>query len=459
MKIALIQPQDNSGYPPLSVAYLSSYLETKGYKVRVFDLQIPAQRQSWQKDIAGFNPGIVGVTAMTPAIVKAGKIGITCKKILPKAILVLGGYHLSFLPEETMRQYMVYDAGVIGEGEITLHELVNTVEHGENFDEVQGLIVRKGNELITTGQRERINNLDNLPWPHKHYDLDYYLWYGGYSDIWTFKCASMIVSRGCPFKCRFCASQRFWSKNYRYCSPEYVIDEMKWLSRHGARAVYFRDSTFTVNKKWLMSFCEEKMRAGIKMRWICNSRVNTITEEVIVAMRDAGLEAIYFGVESGSQRVLDYYKKGTTVEQAQKAFALCHKYGIATVAFFMIGAPIETRKDIEETRKFAHELNAKYTHCFIYTPLPGSELYDDFIKHGYKPDFEHFIFNRAVIPIDGISPKDLATIHQNIAGEFKHYPNRGELWQRRFQIINSVHSLRDILYLTGRLTRRMGFAG
>lgn len=458
MKVALIQPPDNSDYPPLSIAYLSAYLEEKGHKVRLFDLQIPAQHRSWQKDIAQFNPGVVGVTAMTPAVVKAGKIGAACKEILPNAFLVLGGYHLSFLPDETMRQYTVYDAGVIGEGENTLNELVNTVEEGNALDKVNGLILRKDDELITTEQRERIDNLDTLPWPHGQYDLDHYLWYGGYSDIWTFKCASTIVTRGCPFRCRFCASQRFWSKKYKYCSPEYVIAELKRLSRYGARAVYFRDSTFTVNKKWLIAFCEEKKRAGIGMRWICNSRVNTLTEEVIVAMRDAGLEAIYFGVESGSQRILDYYGKGTTVEQARKAFALCHKYGIATVAFFMIGAPIETRADIEETRKLAHDLKAKYTHCYIYTPLPGSELYDEFLKHGYKPDFEHFKFNQPVIPIDGISPKELTTIQNSILEGLRHCPTRIDVWRRRFEVLRSVNSLQDIRHLGKKLSGRGGFS-
>lgn len=235
------------------------------------------------------------------------------------------------------------------------------------------------------------------------------------------------------------------------------MDEMRWLSRHGARAVFFRDSTFTANKKWLVSFCEEKMRAGIKMKWICNSRVNTITEETIAIMRDAGLEAIYFGVESGSQRILDYYKKGTTVEQARNTFALCHKYGIATVAYFMIGAPIETRADIEETRKLAYDLKAKHTYCFIYTPLPGAELFDDFVKRGYKPDYENLVFGQAVIPIDGMYQKDLAVLQRTIAGQHRYSHTRKEKWQRRFEIISSVHSLSDIRQLAKRLTRRTGF--
>ena len=458
MKVALIQPPDNSGYPPLSVAYLIAYLKLKGHKARLFDLQIPAQQQSWKKDLVQFGPSVIGVTAMTPAICKASKIGKICKEILPKAILVLGGCHLTFLPEETMLMHKMFDVGVLGEGEVTLHELIEAVENGSELDGVNGLIVRHGNELVTTDQRKRIHNLDSIPTPHEYYDLDYYLWYGGYSNVWTFKCASMIVSRGCPFRCKFCAAQKFWSKNYIYCSEDHVVNEMMWLSRHGARSVFFRDSTFTVNKKWMVSFCEAKRRAGIKMRWICNSRVNTLTEDLIIAMKDAGLEAIYFGVESGSQPILDYYKKGTTVDQARHAFALCHKYGIATAAYFMIGAPIETRADIEATRKLAHELKAKYTYWFIYSPLPGSELYDDFIKRGYKPDYENFLFNQAVIPIDGISTKDLDTLNHNLMNEFKNVHTKRDVWQRRFEIMRSVHSLHDIRYLVKRLTRRVGFS-
>lgn len=454
MKVALIQPPDDSGYPPLSIAYLSSYLVAKGYETQIIDLQVPAQRLTWQKDIAQFDPGVIGVTAMTPAIGKASKIGNICKEILPKATLVLGGCHLTFLPEETMRQREIFDVGVLSEGEVTLYELVKTIEDKSALDQVKGLIVRHGEKLIITGQRDRIHDLHNLPSPHEQYDLDYYLWYGGYSDIWTFKCASSVVSRGCPFRCRFCAAQKFWSKNYIYCSEDHVVNEMMWLSHHGARAVFFRDSTFTVNKKWVLSFCEAKRRAGIKMRWICNSRVNTLTEDVVIAMKDAGLEAIYFGVESGSQRVLDYYGKGTTVDQARHAFALCRKYGIATVAYFMIGAPSETRKDIEESRKLAQELKATHTHWFIYTPLPGSELYDDFMKHGYKPDYDRLIFNQPVIPLDGISTDELSTLRNNLAVEFKTHPNRARMWQRRFEIVRSVSSLSDIGNLFRKLSRR-----
>lgn len=454
MNVALIQPPDNAGYPPLSLAYLSAFLKSKGHKVRVFDLQVPAQRQLWQQDLLEFDPGVVGVTAMTPGIVNATKVGSICKEILPKATLVLGGCHVTFLPDETMQRYDIYDVGVLGEGEITLYELVKAIESGNKLGEVRGLIVRNGSELFTTGPRNRILDLDSIPWPHEQYDLDYYLWYGGYSNVWTHKCASAIVSRGCPFRCSFCAAKTFWSKRYTYCSPENIVDEMRWLTNHGARAVFFRDSTFTANKKWLMSFCETKRRAGIKMSWICNSRVNTLTEDVITTMKDAGLEAIYFGVESGSQSVLDYYNKGTTVEQARRAFALCHKYGIATVAYLMIGAPIETRQDIEESRKLAQELKAKYTYWFIYTPLPGSELYDDFIKHGYKPDYENIIYNQAVIPIDGISISELSVIRNNLVEEFKHRHSRSEIWQRRFDVVRSVSSLHDLGNLFNRIKRR-----
>jgi radical SAM superfamily enzyme YgiQ (UPF0313 family) len=459
MKVALIQPPMESDYPPLSLGSLAAYLAAKGHAARVLDLQIPAQRARWKKDLAGFAPGLVGVTAMTPTIVPAAEVGRISKEIVPKATLVLGGYHVSFLPEETMRSYPAFDVGVIGEGEATLHELVQAIESGGELDKVRGLIVRRGDALVPTAPRERLQDLDSLPWPHEHYDLDHYLWYGGYTGRWTFKCASAIVSRGCPFRCRFCASQRFWSKRYLVCSPEHVVDEMRWLARRGARSVYFRDSTFNANKKWMREFCEAKRRAGVKMRWLCNSRVDTLTDEQLGLMAEAGLEALYFGVESGSQRILDYYNKGITVDQVREAFALCRRHKVATAAYFMIGAPIETRADVEESRRLARELAAKYTYWFIYTPLPGAPLYDDFVKLGYKPDFEHFVFNRATIPVGDMSPQELETVHRQLLAEFRRTTTRSGVWRRRFEILRAVRSWRDVRQLGRKLAGRLGLAG
>jgi len=456
MRVALIQPPMGSDYPPLSLGYLAAYLASKGHTPRVFDLQIAAQRRSWQKDLAEFAPGLIGLTAMTPSIVAANRIAASCKEILPTVPLVLGGYHVSFLPEATMQRYRAYDIGVLGEGELTLHELVETLESGGDLDQVAGLIVRHGDELFVTPPRERIGDVDGLPWPHEQYDLDWYLWYGGYTGRWTFKCASAIVSRGCPFRCRFCASRRFWSSRTLFGSPERVAEEMAWLARRGARSVYFRDSTFTANKKWTREFCEAKQRLGLKTRWICNSRVDTLNEEVVATMREAGLEAMYFGVESGSQRVLDHYAKGTTIEQTRQAFALCHKYGVATAAYFMIGAPIETRADIEASRQLARDLGAKYTYWFIYTPLPGSEMYDEFLQLGYSPDFERYVFNRASIPVGDIAPQELEAIHHSLVAEFRRKVTRDEVWHRRLDLLRSINSWRDVRHLGRKVFRRLG---
>jgi radical SAM superfamily enzyme YgiQ (UPF0313 family) len=222
--------------------------------------------------------------------------------------------------------------------------------------------------------------------------------------------------------------------------------------------VYFRDSTFNVNKKWVREFCEAKLRSGNRMRWLCNSRVDTLNEEQLELMVEAGLEALYFGVESGSQRVLDYYNKGVTVEQIRDAFALCHKYNVATAAFFMIGAPIETRADIEESRRLAHELDARYTYWFIYSPLPGAPLWDDFIERGYEPDFENFVFNRATIPVGDLSCGELEAIHKQLLAEFRRESTRSDVWHRRLEILRSVRSLRDIGHLGKKLACRLGLA-
>jgi len=458
MKVALIQPPGDDGYPPLSLGYLAAYLAANGHQARVFDLQLARQRATWKADLAEFGPRVVGVTAMTPSITAASRLAAEARQVAPDATFVLGGYHVSYLPEDAMTRGRAFDVGVIGEGEATLLELVETIEGGGELGDVNGLVIRRDGALAITPPRERIRDLDTLPWPHEHYDFDHYLWYGTYTGRWTFKCASAIVSRGCPFRCRFCAPQRFWRKLYACCSPERSVEEMRWMARHGARSVFWRDSTFTMNRKWVLEFCEAKRRAGLKTRWICNSRVNLLTEDLLLAMRDAGLEALYFGVESGSQRILDYYNKGITVDQVRQAFALCHKHKVETAAYFMLGAPSETREDIEQSRRLAREINAKYTYWFIYTPVPGSEMYDDFLRLGYRPDFDRLLFNRATLPLEDMTTAEIEALHAELCAEFAHRPTRGEIWRRRFDIIRSVRTMRDARRVGARLARRLGLA-
>ena len=456
MKVALIQPPMDSDYPPLSVGSLAAYLAARGHEARVFDLQIPAKRQTWRSELAAFAPALVGISAMTPTIAVSGRIGRAVKEILPQATLVLGGYHVSLVPDDAMGRHPCFDVGVIGEGEATLHELVEALESGSELEAVAGLILRRDGGLVTTPPRPRLTDLDALPLPHEFYDFEHYLWYGGYTERWTFKCASAIVSRGCPFRCSFCASQKFWSCRYLVCSPERVVDEMRWLERHGARSVYFRDSTFNVSRKWVREFCEQKRRSGLRMRWLCNSRVDTLSEEQLEAMVGAGLEALYLGVESGSQRILDYYNKGITVEQVREAFALCRKHGVATAAFFMLGAPEETRADIEASRRLARELGARYVYWSIFTPMPGAPLYEDFLARGYKPDFENLVFNRATIPIGDMGPEELEALHRELIGEFRRKTTRGDVWRRRLEILRSVRSMRDLRHVGRKLARRLG---
>jgi radical SAM superfamily enzyme YgiQ (UPF0313 family) len=425
----------------------------------VFDLQIPAFQSRWEKDLVAFQPGLIGITAMTPSIGAARRVAEACKALLPDVPIVLGGYHVSFLPEDALGGTPAFDMAVIGEGEVTLHELVETLESGGDVTQIAGMVLRDGDRLVPTGPRERLEDLDSLPMPHEHYDLHHYLWHGGYSGRWTFKCASAIVSRGCPFQCRFCASRRFWSRRYLLCSPERAVDEMAWLARHGARSVYFRDSTFNVKKRWVEEFCEAKRKKGLKTRWICNSRADTIDDDHLAMMADAGLEAVYFGVESGSQRVLDAYGKGTSVEQIRDAFDICHRHGVATAAYFMIGAPNETREDIELSRKLARELNARYTYWFIYSPLPGCEMYDDFLGLGFQPDFENQMFSRASIPVGDMSCEELEAIHHELVREFQRIPSRADVWRRRLEMLRGVRTWRDVRHLGGRLARRLGLGG
>lgn len=412
MKTLLINPDVPKLYQfggqcafPLGLGYIAAVLE-KRRDVKVID--VGAERlndDSLRKTILKMNPEIVGITSDTLAFQRAVEIATIVKQIDKKIIVVIGGVHSNALPTYPLK-FDCFDISVYGEGERTAVELWDRIDKGKSYEDVKGICFRGKDGIVVNPKRELIENLDELPFPARHlFPMDKYS-----SDIHLAArpTYSIGTSRGCPFSCAFCSCNVAFGRKCRFRSPKNVVDEIELLiNQYKVKGIYFREDLFTVNKQRVIDICDEIGKRGLHFSWECESRVDTIDEEMLRVMKKAGCELIWYGVESGSQRILDYLNKQITLSQVRKAFDICHKVGIKTGASFMIGIPGETIDEIQESIDLAEELKPKFewAHFNVFTAFPTSPLYE-FVKENrlYEKEVNHGIlitktdeFNRKLL--------------------------------------------------------------
>ncbi len=328
-------------------------------------------------------PTVVGLSSVTASIYDAAEIAQIIKQRAPEAATIIGGVHATAVPEETMRLFPAFDVAAIGEGEETILELIPALEGKQPLRDVKGLMFRDRGELVTTEPRPFIRPLDKLPFPA--WDM-----LPGYPQCcrppaWSPRhgeAGLVITSRGCTGKCTFC-DRRCFGTVCRAHSAEYVLDLIAYLrERFGIRYLRFLDDNFLLWPKRLRKVCEGMIDRGMDFTWSCFGRVDTADPDVLRLMKEAGCREISYGIESGSQRILDAIHKDITLDQVREAVAATHRVGIGTIGFFMIGNPTETRETILETIRFARELPLDYFKALYTTPFPGSDLYRDADQYG-----------------------------------------------------------------------------
>ena len=359
---------------PLGIGYLAAVLENNGYKVDVIDCQVlKLTKEELENELTRLQPDIVGVTSATLNYKPALEIVKSAKTQLPNCLTMLGGPHVTVMDEETLRDQPEADIVVRGEGEQTILELARLVSESNlgNIDEVAGITIRKNKQIVRTPDRPFIQNLDELPHPaYKHFQLSKYQVSGKtYLPI--------ITSRGCPGQCTFCLVYRMCGRRFRARSPKNVVDELEWLrDSYKADAFSFYDDTFTFDRKRALEICREIKSRKIDLPWDCRTRVDKVSEELLAEMKDADCQLIHFGVESGSQKMLNIMKKGTTVEQNEKAIRLTKKAGISFAISVVVGYPGETPELLKQTLNFIRKTQPDYVYVCVAIPYPGTELFN-----------------------------------------------------------------------------------
>ena len=359
----------------LGMAYIAASLRSRGFDVEVCD--IPAERLSLQefaRRLRSLSPRMVGITSFTAQIFQAHAVAGIAKEVDPGIVTVIGGAHASALPEGTLRQFPAFDLAVYGEGEETVCEIASRIADGkDDFGNVDGAAWRKRGEIRKNAPRRLIRDLDSLAFPaFDLYPLQKYT--AGNSLFGQSRIFPIMSGRGCPYECSFCF--RLHGSSVRTRSVENVIQEMRRdIDFFNTRQFFFQDETFTLDRARTLRFCDRFLAQGLihKADWICETRVDAVDRDLLKKMKQAGCSLINYGIESGSQDILDRSRKRITLEQIHQAVAYTKEADIRTFTNFIIGNPYDTPGTIEQTIKLAFALNSDFASFTILTPFPGTE--------------------------------------------------------------------------------------
>ena len=377
--------------PPLGLMYIAAALEKGGYDVKIFDNYLFKKPVEHIKLLAEkLSPEIIGISCNSVTYRNCVKIARAVKEAVPESKVVVGGPHPTYLPETLLRHEEV-DFAVIGEGETAMVELAKSLVDGDGLDleNIPGIAYKRGNEIVKNLQLF-IENLDSIPLPSRHLvPLHKYDRKMDFLDVAPVD--TMNVVRGCPFNCSFCETKKIWGSNPRFFSPRRVLEEIEYLiTNYGSKGIYFVGDNFTINKKWTRTLCSLIRKHKLDIEWVCDTRVDLVSRDLLKAMRNAGCRTIWFGVESGSPRILKKLNKGITLSQAIQAFKLCKETGIKVACSFMLGIPGETLEDMYATLRFAMKLNPDWCQFNVFVACPGSALYKEVTEKGLydrKDDF------------------------------------------------------------------------
>ncbi len=403
--------------PPLGLAALSAYLTRDGHEVRIIDMQGEhISQEELQKILIKESPDLVGLTAMTPTIRISLDIAKLSKFILPDIPVIIGGVHPTVSPESVLSCEYV-DFAVRCEGEETLGVLLK--QGFDNPQDIPGLCWKqKDGTPVISEKAPLIKDIDALPFPdYSTFPVEHYIEYT--RNLRGIRGISMMVTRGCPYHCSFCAVKETMGTRWRGLKPENAAKFMLDIcSKYNLEGIWFKDSTFNINHKWTLDFAESLVTKKNPYQFQINTRVDLVREDEIALLKKAGLVQVDLGIESGSQESLNTLKKNISIDQIYSSVSLLKKMEIKVSGFFMIGIPGETEEDIDDTLALAKDLDLDCASVSIFTPLPGSELYDTLSSQGKISDnmksFEYHHFTEARESFCEAPIERLRKIHEEI---------------------------------------------
>ena len=422
MHITLVNPPYPSGshkhppFTPLGLGYLAAVLDRNKYDVNVIDCQVLGiTHEEFRTEIRKHQPKIVGITSTTLTYKSALQIANISKEVWPNCLVLIGGPHVSFWDDKALEECPALDVVVRKEGEATILELARITDEDKSYGSVLGITFREQGKVIRNQDRPYIQDLDDLPFPaHFMWPIELLQKHG--TVVFP-----LVTSRGCVYWCDFCTAVRMFGRHYRMRSPKNVVDELEYLQKtYGARQFTFYDDAFTVDQDRAAEICDEIIKRKLKIKWDCETRVDMVTKDLLRKMKQAGCLAVWLGVESGAQPVLDAMRKGISPAKTIQTFKWAKEVGLMTVANVVLGFPGETKETIWETIKFVERIDPDDIGYYIATPYPGTPLYETVKNNGSirVTDFDKYDTATPIFEISSMSMQELREIREKAFQRF-----------------------------------------
>ena len=373
---------------PLGLAYIAAVLKNSGHNVEVFDFDLEQRdTERFRKRLMNNDIELVGLTTTTPTFNNALSLARLAKSI-SNAYVVLGGIHVTMLPEESIIHREV-DFIVRGEGEKTILELVKALEAGSDLSMIDGLIYKRDGKVKINSPRKEIDDLDTIPFPARElFQNNKYT----YPDSLYKRASPMMTSRGCFGKCTYCLTPIASGNRCRFRSAKNIVDEIQHLKEDcGIKEIHFWDDNFIGSRSRVFEVRDELKKRRIKLKYACPNgiRADFINKEVLVALKDMGVYSTAIGVESGSQEILNSVNKSIRLDKIREAFNMLKEIKIETWAFFMFGLPDENSQTLQKTIDFAKEIDPDIAKFHIFKPFPGSPLFNRLKERGDITDYNY----------------------------------------------------------------------
>ena len=434
----------HGSFEPLALEYIGAVLQQEGYNVNILQ-QKNKSADEFLREILDTKPDLVGFSTMTYNFPLSKSLANVIKETDSNIYTVFGGVHVSSHLKSIDDKAI--DFGIIGEGEYTFRDLVKTLDKGQDPKKVKG-IVYWDNGIKFTGLRERIENLDELPFPlraKKNLEETTInsIMYPSISD--QNAVTSIAYSRGCSYGCSYCASKNIWGKNVKWRSAKNVVKEIKELQkRFGTNTLFFTDLTFNVNSEKVYELCNELKKQKVDINWYAMLRIADsngrplANKKLLKAMKDAGCSKVSYGIETVIPEIQKDYNKPLSLERIREILEVGDSIGLINKGYFIIGDPrIESKETLKRTKKIISELPLDDIRISFLTPFPGTDLYEQYKSENRvtTDDFARYSSDELILRLDKMNKNDLEEAQRDIFTSFilnKNYGNRRKSKIRRF---------------------------
>lgn len=439
-----------SVWAPVTLATTAAVLREDGFAVELIDSTV--EEIDWvglKQAIAEYDPWMVVINTATPSIESDLGVASLVHEVNPAIHTIALGIHVTALPDDSFELDPHIEMLARGEPEYTIRDAARALRDGQDLDSVLGLSYRDPEGAVHhNDKRQFIDDLDKLPFPA--WDLiDFSLYRMPFSGKPFLLVAS---ARGCPYACTFCANKAFYGARLRRRTPGRIVDEIEWIVKtYGITDFLFWSESFTNDQGYAIATAEEIMQRGLDIDWVCNSRVDTVSPRLLRTIKQAGCWMIGYGIESGSQEVLDRVRKGTSLTDAVQAVRMAHEVGLEVTGHCMLGFPGETEETMQSTIDFAKFLELDYAQFYCAVAFPGSPLYQKCEENGWldAADWKYFEQNFSVIRTLELTPEQVMQARESAFRQFYTQPRVVASSLRKIRsgsdVTNFARMLKDFL--------------